>query len=314
MKDNRDKLIVLLLMVGLVVVMTFGFSIINSVNQTHQQLNNEVQFLHQLVRDMEYNISETINRDLEEVNSDIHSVDVQYLSAELDSQEVTADIFVTLKETNPDATYALKLIDAQSQDNKPHVLTYVSDTTYKVTLSLPVTNNYTFNVTEESTDGSKRLMSTVESDLPIHDELSYNRFDFLQHHIGLDNGKLTAGFELNIKDFQLADFGLQSVTLEVWSHEGQVVNQDITEQLTRELSPAMEEYYTGASMDAEGYAYDNTASYHYEEPVYEEERTRYYYDASLDVEALKETNLEQIEVFITVKMNDGVFETFTLHW
>ena len=63
MKDNRDKLIVLLLMVGLVVVMTFGFSIINSVNQTHQHLNNEVQFLHQLVRDMEYNISETINRD-----------------------------------------------------------------------------------------------------------------------------------------------------------------------------------------------------------------------------------------------------------
>ncbi|GEM01457.1 hypothetical protein [Halolactibacillus halophilus] len=257
MKDNREKLIVLLFIVGLVVVMTFGFSIINSVNQTHQQLNNEVQFLHQLVRDMEYNISETINRDLEEAGSDIHSVDVQYLSAEPDSQEVTADIFVTLKETNPDATYALKTIDIQSQEHKHHLLTYVSGTTYKVALSLPVTNNYTFNVTEEKADGAKRLMSTDESDLPIRDELSYDRINLMQHHIGLDSGEFMAGFDLNITDYQLDAFGLQHVTIEVWHDGNQVVNQDITDQLTREPSHEMEEYYTGASMSDDAYYYDD---------------------------------------------------------
>ncbi|SFP25575.1 hypothetical protein SAMN05421839_11142 [Halolactibacillus halophilus] len=247
----------LLFIVGLVVVMTFGFSIINSVNQTHQQLNNEVQFLHQLVRDMEYNISETINRDLEEAGSDIHSVDVQYLSAEPDSQEVTADIFVTLKETNPDATYALKTIDIQSQEHKHHLLTYVSGTTYKVALSLPVTNNYTFNVTEEKADGAKRLMSTDESDLPIRDELSYDRINLMQHHIGLDSGEFMAGFDLNITDYQLDAFGLQHVTIEVWHDGNQVVNQDITDQLTREPSHEMEEYYTGASMSDDAYYYDD---------------------------------------------------------
>lgn len=304
MKDKRDKLIVLLFMVGLVVIVIVGFNIINSVRQSYQQLNNEVQLLHQLVRDMEYNIPETVKRDLKAANSEIHAVNVHYLSADVDSREVTVDVFVTLKEMNPDATYTLKLIDTQSQENSPHVLTYVSDTTYKGTLSLPSTNNYLFTVTEELSDGSKRLISTVDNDLPIRDDLSYGRIEFLQHHIGLDDGQLTAGFELDIKDFQLADFGLQSVMLEVWSHEGQVVNQDITEQLTREPSPAMEAYYTGASMSEE--------AYYYEDLVYVEERTRYYYDEALQIDALNDVNLDQIDVFVTVKMNDGVSEHYTL--
>lgn len=310
MKNNRDKLIVLLFTVGLVVVMTFGFSIINSVNQTHQQLNNEVQFLRQLVRDMEYNISETINRDLEEANSDIHSVDVQYLSAEPDSQEVTVDVLVTLKETNAEDAYTLKLTGSQSLEGRSYILTYVDGTTYKLTLSLPIMNNYTFNVTEEKADGAKRLMSTVESDLPIRDELSYDRINLMQHHIGLDSGEFMAGFDLNITDYQLDAFGLQHVTIEVWHDGNQVVNQDITDQLTREPSHEMEEYYTGASMSDDAYYYDDV--YYDDGTVEEQNVSDYFYNGSFRVDGLRDVSLDHIVVHVKVETHDGVIEHFAL--
>jgi len=68
----------------------------------------------------------------------------------------------------------------------------------------------------------------------------------------------------------------------------------------------METYYTGASVGEEAYAY--------EEAIYEKERTRYYYDEALQIDALNEANLDQIEVSVTVKMNDGVSEHFTLNY
>jgi hypothetical protein len=306
MKEKREKLIVLLCMVGLVVIEIFGFNIINSVRHSQEQLNNEIQLLHQRVSDMEYNIPETVRRDSEASESKIHAVDIAYLSADVDRQEVSVDVFVTLKETTAGATYTLQLMDKPSEETKRHSLTYVSDTTYKVTLSLKATNNYLFSVIEEHSDGSKRLMSTVDNDLPIRDDLSYGRIEFLHHHIGLDNGELTLGFELDIKDYQLAGFGLQSVMLEVWYKGEKVVNQDIKSRLTKEPSSAMETYYTGASVGEEAYAY--------EEAIYEKERTQYYYDEALQIDALNEANLDQIEVSVTVKMNDGVSEYFTLNY
>jgi hypothetical protein len=255
---------------------------------------------------MEYNIPETVRRDSEASESKIHAVDIAYLSADVDRQEVSVDVFVTLKETTAGATYTLQLMDKPSEETKRHPLTYVSDTTYKVTLSLKATNNYLFSVTEEHSDGSKRLMSTIDNDLPIRDDLSYGRIGFLHHHIGLNNGELTLGFELDIKDYQLASFGLQSVMLEVWYKGDQVVNQDIKSRLTKEPSSAMEAYYTGASVSEEAYAY--------EEAIYEEERTQYYYDEALQIDALNEANLDQIEVSVTVKMNDGVSEHYTLNY
>jgi len=44
MKEKRDKIIVLLCMVGLVVIEIFGFNIINSVRHSQEQLNNDSTF------------------------------------------------------------------------------------------------------------------------------------------------------------------------------------------------------------------------------------------------------------------------------
>ncbi len=311
MKNNRDKLVVFVLMIGLIMIVIFGFSIINSVRQTHQQLNNEIQFLHQQVSDLEYNIPEAINRNAEEARSHIQNVNVQYLSADDDNQTVTVAVFVTFKEADAEATYTLRLTESASFEGESQALSYVDGTTYKVTLSLPNSNNYHYTVTEAGTDGSKRLMSTTEHPLPIRDDLMDFRVDLMQYQIGLDQGELTAEFELNVKDYQLDDFGLKRVMMEVWSNEGQVVNQDITDQLTREPSLAMEQYYSGASMSDDTYYYDDT---YYEDSIDDQGLSRYYYDGNMHVAVLEEMNLEEIEVFIHVETNDGVFDTVTLHW
>lgn len=304
MRFNKDKLVMYVCIVGLIWIAIFSFFLLDGLKIANRNMEMNIQSLTHQLSNVEHNIPFLLEDTLMASDSNIHSIDFEYLSVNHDQQEVTTDVHVTLKETPTDATYYLKLLEESSQEGESHALTYVDGTTYKVTLSVNLKQNHHVTVIEERKDGSKRLMSSNEHFLPVRDDLMHSRLEFLEYHFGLDNDDLTVGFSLTVRDFQLDGFGLANVSVQIWHNGIKVAEEVVTDQLSLERLSETEEYYTGASV---------SDSYYYEEMAEDEEKTEYYFDGRLKIDALQDIRLEDVEVIIVAETHDGMIQKYSFY-
>ncbi|GEN56186.1 hypothetical protein GCM10012290_06600 [Halolactibacillus alkaliphilus] len=304
MRFNKDKVVMYMCIIGLIWMAIVSFFLLDGLRTVNRKMEMNIQSLTHQLSNIEYNIPFLLENTLLESDGNIHLIDFEYLSVNRNQQEVIVDVNVILKESLTDAIYYLKVSEEQPQEGESHVLTYVDDTTYNVTLSVNSKQNNNFTVIEEREDGSKRMMSETAYFLPIYDDLIHGRMEFLEYHYGLNNNELTVGFGLTVRDFQLDDLGLAEVSVQIWHNGVQVAEEVVTDQLSLERSSEIEEYYTGASV---------SDSYYYEEMADDQDKSDYYYDGHLKIDALRDISLDEVEVIIVAETHDGITEHYTFY-
>ncbi|PXW91023.1 hypothetical protein DES38_10657 [Streptohalobacillus salinus] len=313
MKNNQKKLIIYLVSGSLILMIGFGFSLWHNVNQDYQQLQIEVAALQQQIRDLEYQLPAELDKAIAESDSNVSVFDYQYVEMDRATRMVTTNLFITLKEAREDAHYNLVLTDANEQEKSEYGLEHIEGMTYRVSLPLFKNFNYTLTVYEETFDGVQTMMTAGEIELPIHDQLTQDRVYVSQSHSGLEDGEFSAGFLMMVEDFGVANFGVESVSLEVW-HEGkQVVEETITNQLEEEYSPELLEAYNMALASGEIDSDLSLERYIKEEDIdlssYASDESGYYYEDRFHVSELDGVDFADIEVLINVTTKDGEKET-----
>lgn len=309
MKFKENRIILTLLLCSLVLIIVFGSSSWIKLNNINQSLQLKISWLTQELYNIENNIPAAIEQQLIESESHVHSFDVNYLSVNPEENEVTIDLLINFKEANKGGTYHLSFLNDTSLSDQTYTLDYVDGTTFKTTVSLPVTENYQASIVRQEADGTHTMMTSSDMNIPIYDELTYGRFEFQEHHVGLENGNFSLGFSLSLKDLNMDMFGLKEVTIEVWNGDVNLLTRSITEDLTPEPSPEIIEQYYAPEMST-----NVDPSYYYNEMDYEQERTLYFFDETFTVDELKDLNLADIEVLVYLETKDGAEEVFPFQY
>lgn len=225
---DKQKIIITLLVINIIVVSFFGITINNQVLEHNQQLQSEINNLRGAINNIDSNLEYTIESTLEQNRNRIDDIQYSYKSIDAAKDKAVITYTVLLKSVSANS----KVYLAYSPDNSAKVteveLNKTAGVAYQGDVELSLDYNYEYDIVERSDDGAETLLNVHKQRQPLHDEFYTNRVLVVSRGSGKSDTTYGEDFAFSVSDFGISDYALESIKLEV-SYEGQIIHQqDIT--------------------------------------------------------------------------------------
>lgn len=234
MGEDRQKKIVLLLMINAVLICFFGISIskqIRQINTKNDMLAGQIKDIKNSIGYLDNRISNTIN-ELNDRYNLVEKVDYKFTHIDSAGKKAVLDITAKLKAVKSNSKIYLSYCDVDSDNIQEVELAKKDGLTYGTYIELDMQNNYVYDIIERTEDGGEALLNTNRGTLYLYNELYDRRIQF--HSSGSVREKEQSNFDFvfSVNDFGLDEFGLDSVMLELL-YEDKVIDEiDITDSIS----------------------------------------------------------------------------------
>ncbi len=311
--DNKQKVIIFLLVLNLIVVGYFGITIRNHVINKNEHLRSEISSLRSDVFNLEHRLSNSIEDILEQNKNRVNHV--QYCYKEIDSDAKNAVITYTFELESVSSNSKVYVVYSP-QDSTQVVeaeLKKVNGLTYEADVELSLDHNYEFDILERSDDGAETLLNTRKEYQPLYDEFYTYRIAMQSRGTSRSNQSYEQSMLFSVKDFGIDDYAIDTMNLEVY-YEGKLIDEkDITNDIVSGSDQeAIEQYHMAlASGEVEVSVTESEYVEMKKSNVRSDEtRDTYYYNYKLDYSdypdlKMSKDSYEQPQLKVTITCKDG---------
>jgi len=215
MEEKRQKTIIALLIVIVILVFYFGLTIKNQ-STDRNIIYNQLSNINNTIYQLEERIVNRIATVLEEQENRVRNVDYKYTNIDVDEKTAVLDFSVDLKNVNTNSRIYLACRTDDDMDIKEVELNKLGGLSFGVTIELYLDKNYSYDFIERIDGGEETLLNTSPGTLYLYDEFYKNRVLMNSTGKGFSDESLEKTFEFSINDFGVDKFKIEKVVLEIF--------------------------------------------------------------------------------------------------
>lgn len=223
MNENKQKTIIVLLIINAILIVYFGVTIKNNSNEKVQMLANQLHNLNNSISNLDSSIPGRIQSVLDEKENLIVTTDYQYVTIDAENNEAVIDVSLKLKSVNANATIYLAYGVRDTGVVQEIALTQKEGLLFGTRIEVDLNKNYQYDVIERVDGGGEALLNTALQNISPYDDFYRNRVFIDGFGSGTSNDEMDLHCSFSVDDFGIDAFSLKSVQLEI-TYEGHVID------------------------------------------------------------------------------------------
>lgn len=244
MTEGKQKFIIILLVINLIVVSYFGVTIKNKIEDTFWNIESQVQNVRTAVYNIDNEVKSAVSNALEQERNRV--VEAEYDYQKIDSKAKKAVIYysVKLKSVNANSKIFLAYNEENSTYCKEVEMKKINGLTYGVVVDLSLEKNYEYDIIERSDNGAEAVLNTRRYNCSLYDE--FFEYRVMENNYGAGKSEDSANFHMyfSVNDFDLSDNAVDNVELKVYYDNKVIKQEDITDKvIVGADQEALEKYY-----------------------------------------------------------------------
>lgn len=320
MKEDKQKVIIVLLMINILLICYFGISITGKLDNRDDVLLNQINNVSNSVANLENSVSENIQSVLEARYNMIDTTEYKYANIDAVNHKATINLSVNLKTVKPNSRIYLAYSEIDANNVQEIEMTKKEGISYGASVEWNLNKNYQYDVIERIDGGGEALLNSNKQYLYLYNEFYENRVQMLGSGSGRSNEQLDLDYSFSVNDFGMEEFGLDRVLLEV-GYEGKVIDSiDITDRIASGTGSDMIDQYkiaiASGEIDASMSIKEFEKNMGFRQEDKNDTRTYYsythsiHYDTDYPEQDLDLTKAENMTIKLIITCKDGYQHTY----
>lgn len=231
MGDNKQKVIIVLLIINAILICYLGISITKNLNTKNDILVNQIENISNSVSNLENSISDQIQSALDTRESLVDSTEYKYANVDTANKKAALDLTVNLKAVSPNSRIYLAYSEIGVNNVQEVELAKKNGLSFSARIELDLDNNYQYDVIERVDGGGEALLNVNKQYLYLYNEFYDMRVQMDNFGSSRSNEQINFDFSFSVDDYGMDEFGLDKVLLEVL-YEGKTIDTiDITDSI-----------------------------------------------------------------------------------
>ncbi|MCR8659205.1 hypothetical protein [Paenibacillus endoradicis] len=228
---DKQKVIIVLLVLNLIVMLYFGNSLGKKINNYEVQTNEIMNSIQNNMISLENGIINGVGNELRAQADKIARVDYTLIDVDPVQKKAQIGIVITLKEVSPLAEISISYSAQDDEESKEAVLVNQSGLIYGSKLEMSLDHNYRFDVWEKSASTGQKKLNVSEQLLPLFDDIYANRVTMNGSGTGISQDQLDVDFSFSIKDLGFTGMEMEQVLMQILKDNEQYDEIDVTGQI-----------------------------------------------------------------------------------
>lgn len=222
MRENKEKIIIGLLILNMILVLYFGIKIRKDYKFLNQRLGREVVSINNGIRNIEHSLSNRVENLLNNQKDRVSEATYSYLN--IDSKNLIASLSfsICLKEVSPGGEVYLVYNVAQEPKTEEVLLQHAEGLTYKTQINLGLDKNYEYSLIEKTSDGGMKQLNTHKLNILLANEFYDQRVQMHEASGSYDDKSIEQSISFSVDNLGIETFSLKDVKLELF-YEGKLL-------------------------------------------------------------------------------------------
>ncbi len=231
MREDKQKAIIVLLIINAILICYFGISLTKNLNAKNDILVNQLNNINNSISYLEGDISDQIQSALDERDNLVDTAVYKYANIDTVNSKATLDLTINLKAVSPNSKIYVAYSEIDEKIVKEIELAKKEGLSYYTSVELDLNKNYQYDVIERVDGGGEVLLNTNKQYISLYDEFYGMRVQMNNSSSGRSNEQIDFDFSFSVNDFGMDEFGLDKVLLEVL-YDGKTIDTiDITDSI-----------------------------------------------------------------------------------
>jgi hypothetical protein len=315
MGENKQKVIIVLLIINAILVSYFGISLTKNLNAKNDMLVNQINGVSNWIVHFDNSISGRIQSALEARDNMIHMADYKYAKIDSINNKAALDLTVNLKAVNANSKIYLAYSEVDTSYVQEVELARKEGLSYGASVEMDLDKNYQYDVIERVDGGGEALLNINKQYIYLYDEFYSMRVQMHGSGSGRTNEQIDFDISFSVDDFGMDEFGLDKVLLEV-IYKGKIIDTiDITSSIEYSDNSSLKEHYNIAvasgqidpamSMEEFGRTIGYTSEEKNDTRTYYTYTHSIHYDTDYPELVLDMNNTENMHVNLIITCKDG---------
>jgi hypothetical protein len=231
MTEGKQKFIIVLLVINLIVVSYFGVTIKNNIEDSYQTINSQIQNVKTTVYNLENRISDTIEDALEQEKNRIEESNFKYQKIDIEAKKAVIYFSAKLESLSANSKILLAYNEENSTSCKEVEMKKINGLTYGAIVDLSIKNNYEYDIIERSNDGAEVVLNIHKKRCSLYDEFFTYRIS--NNNSGNGRSRQSASYNMGfaVNDFDLEEYGVDKIQLKVYYDDKLIKEDDVTDKV-----------------------------------------------------------------------------------
>jgi len=233
MGADKQKIIIVLLIINAVLVSYFGITITRQLSTNNNILVGLINNVNSSISYLEDNISNRIKSELDDRANQVEKADYQFTYINAAESKAALDFTVKLKAVNADSRIYMAYGEIDSDTVQEVELARKDGLTYVASVELDLQKNYRYDVIERVEGRGQAILNTRKQHINLYDEFYTMRVQVHNSGSARGNEQIDFDFMFSVNDFGLDEFGLENVILEIIYEDREIDKIDITDKVAK---------------------------------------------------------------------------------
>ena len=232
MRDNKQTIIIVLLIVNLVVSAGFGIYLRNHFQAKNDSLSLQLQSLNNSLAGLSNSISLQIANALAGQDSLVNDVRYRYTSIDTAKKVAVLEFTVELQAVKPNSQVYLAIREVHAAEVQEVLLAREDSLRYRAEVELALAENFEYDIVERVEGGGEALLNSDKGYIDLYTEFYELRVQMHSGGSGRTQEQMDFDIQFSVDDFGLEEFSLAQVQLDLLHNGERLDSVDITERVT----------------------------------------------------------------------------------